>query len=516
MAKFNNVKTFFSKLFGYPWYPLVISAYPALALLSANTGQVRLNAGVRPMIASVIFGGIVFFIVWLYFRKIHKAAFLTMLLVTLFFTYGHAFIYIDKKYPKSNYIMWLEVGWIILLALSIFWVTRPKLTFVSSASTLNIVALALLIMSVGPISLQSEPRSVHALGLESAPVESGLTRPENPPDVYFFLLDSYGRADLLKQAYGFDNSEFVNELEQRGFFIAKCSQSNYVRTEISLGSSLNMQYLQKLSDTYTSDSTARHLLWDSLKHSAVRYNFESMGYETVTFDTGFEWLNISDTDHFISPPPASSGMTEFEGLFMRTTAARFAQDLGWVDPDYLLGVGFRDRFNNVFDHIENVAKIQPPTYSYIHIISPHPPFVFDPEGNPTYPPDFWNEQREYPPDLYQKGYVNQVQFLNKKMIQAIDTILANSETPPIIILQGDHGPWLQPTDKRFRNLTAIYFPDHKDKLYSTITPVNIFRLVFNTYFGGKYDILDNVSYFSPVPKIYNFSEMPHPCDFPNN
>ena len=307
MAKFNNVKTFFSKLFGYPWYPLVISAYPALALLSANTGQVRLNAGVRPMIASVIFGGIVFFIVWLDFRKIHKAAFLTMLLMTLFFTYGHAFIYIDKKYPKSNYIMWLEVGWIILLALSIFWVTRPKLTFVSSTSTLNIVALALLIMSVGPISLQSEPRSVHALGLESAPVESGLARPENPPDVYFFLLDSYGRADLLKQAYGFDNSEFVNELEQRGFFVAKCSQSNYVRTELSLGSSLNMQYLQKLSDTYTPDSTARHVLWDSLKHSAVRYNFESMGYETVTFDTGFEWLNISDTDHFISPPPASSG-----------------------------------------------------------------------------------------------------------------------------------------------------------------------------------------------------------------
>jgi hypothetical protein len=102
------------------------------------------------------------------------------------------------------------------------------------------------------------------------------------------------------------------------------------------------------------------------------------------------------------------------------------------------------------------------------------------------------------------------------MLQAIDTIVANSETPPIIIIQGDHGPRLQPKDKRFWNVTAIYFPNHKDKLYSTISPVNIFRLVFNTYFGGKYDILEDVSYFSPVPHLYDFSKMPYPCDTPNN
>jgi hypothetical protein len=152
-----------------------------------------------------------------------------------------------------------------------------------------------------------------------------------------------------------------------------------------------------------------------------------------------------------------------------------------------------------------------PTYSYIHLISPHPPFVFDPNGNPTYPPDFWNDQRLYPANLYQKGYVNQLQYLNRKMLGAVDSILNNSKVPPIIIIQGDHGPWLQPNDKRMWNLTAIYFPNHKDKLYPTITPVNIFRLVFDTYFGGKYDTLKDVSYFSPVPNLYNFSQVPSTC-----
>jgi hypothetical protein len=437
-------------------------------------------------------------------------------LLALFFTYGHAYIYIDEKYPKSNYTTWLAAGWIVLFLLAILWTTRPKLTFISSASTLNTVALALLVMSLAETNFGDGPRGAHALGLKNAAVEADLVKPQNPPDVYFFLLDSYGRADLLQQAYGFDNSEFVNELEKRDFFVAKCSQSNYVRTELSLGSSLNMQYLQGLDETYTPKSTARRVLWDSLKHSAVRYNFENMGYDTVSFETGFAWLDLTDTDHFMSPPAISSGMNEFEGLFLRTTAARYAMDLGMVNPDVLLGVEFRDRFKFIFNSMDDVAKIQKPTFSYIHIISPHPPFVFDAEGNPTYPPDFWNDQRQYPPDLYQKGYVNQLQYLNKNMLEAIDTIVANSETPPIIIIQSDHGPWLQPINKRFYNLTAIYFPDHKDKLYSTITPVNIFRLVFDTYFGGKYDILNDTSYFSPVPNLYDFSEVPHPCSYPDN
>ncbi|MBI5945065.1 MAG: hypothetical protein HY864_11900 [Chloroflexi bacterium] len=508
----------FSRFFNQPWYPILISAYPALALLSANAGQVQPSAGVRPLLASVAFGGVLYFIVWLFFRrsKAHKAAFLTTLLLSLFFSYGHAYIFIDENFPETNYTTWLAIGWIVLALLSILWTTRPKLTFVSSASSLNTVALALLIMPLAQLSLETSPRGAHALGLDNAPVERNLVRPENPPDVYFFILDSYGRSDLLYSAYGFDNSGFVNELEKRDFFVAKCSQSNYVRTEISLASSLNMEYLQGLNEAFAPKSTARRVLWDSLKHSAVRYNFENMGYETVTFDTGFAWLDLNDTDHFMRPPPISSGMTDFEGLFLRTTAARYAQDLGLVDPDYLLGVGFRDRFNFVFSSMDDVAKIQQPTFSYIHVISPHPPFVFDPEGNPTYPPDFWNEQRQYPPDLYQKGYVNQLQYLNKNMLAAIDTIVANSETPPIIILQGDHGPWLQPVNKRFWNLTAIYFPEHQDQLYSTITPVNIFRLVFNTYFGGKYDILEDVSYFSPVPNLYDFSEVPNSCSHADN
>lgn len=511
MSRFKVVWDRLNKWFAVPWYPLAISSYPVLTLLAANMGQVGLDAVVRPLMASVLFGGLVFFLLWLFLRRVHKAAFLTALWLALFFSYGHIYIYIDEKYPDSNYTTWLVAAWILFFALTLFWVTRPRLTFISSAATLNTVALALLAMAGWQILSESPPRSVHALALPEAPIQMDLVRPENPPDVYFFLLDSYTRADLLEQAYGFDNSEFLNGLRQRGFFVAECSQSNYVRTEISLGSSLNLHYLQELSDKFSPDSTKRSLLWDSLKHNAVRYNFESMGYETITAQTEFEWLNIKDSNHYLSPPPISSGMTEFEGLFLRTTLARYAQDWGWVDPDSLAGVGSRDRFNTVFNEIDDIAKMPQPTFAYLHLISPHPPFVFDANGIPTNPADFWNEQRLYPARLYQRGYVDQAQFLNRKLLQAVDTILTESDVPPIIIIQGDHGPWLQPKDKRMWILAAMYFPGHQDKLYSTITPVNIFRLVFNFYFGGKYDLLEDISYFSPVPKLYDFSIIPNEC-----
>ena len=78
-----------NRWFAVPWYPIAISAYPSLALLAANAGQVGLDAVVRPLLVSVLFGGILFFILWFFLRRVYKAAFLTTLWLALFFSFGH-------------------------------------------------------------------------------------------------------------------------------------------------------------------------------------------------------------------------------------------------------------------------------------------------------------------------------------------------------------------------------------------------------------------------------------------
>jgi hypothetical protein len=100
---------------------------------------------------------------------------------------------------------------------------------------------------------------------------------------------------------------------------------------------------------FTEESTRRGVLWDSLKHSAVRYNFEKMGYEIIGFATGYAWSELEDADRFYVPDSLAAGMNEFEVLFLETTLARHLSDLGWLDADEITGQNFRDRTLNVFD-----------------------------------------------------------------------------------------------------------------------------------------------------------------------
>ncbi len=485
--------------------------YPALALLSVNLGEVKAYVVYRPVLVSFFLVVVLFLGSWLFFHQTQKAAFLTGGLLMLFFSYGHVFNLLGENETGIKPSQYMPFLFVLFVASSVVWVNRTDLNFKALIPSFNLISLGLVVVTICQISLKDNAIDGNPLGAKHAPVDDNLVLPANPQDIYYFILDSYGRADLLKQAYDYDNSEFIYDLRNRGFYVADCSMANYVRTEISLGSSLNMTYLQDLDETFRPESTSRRLLWNSLKHSAVRFNLERLGYQTIAFATGFAWNELTDADQFLSPPPFASGLNEFEAMFIQTTFARHLSDIGWLDPDAIMGRKYRDRFNYIFNSMDDLVKIEDPIFAVIHVISPHPPFVFDANGNPTYPPDFWNENRQYPPDLYAKGYQNQTTYLNKKMLEAIDTLIRGSNTQPIIIIQGDHGPWLQPKDKRLWILNAYYLPGHLDALYPSISPVNSFRLVFNLYFGGNYDMLKDVSYFSPVPNLYDFTEMPNLC-----
>jgi hypothetical protein len=509
LGRFKVVWEKLRKWFSVPWYPFAVSVYPVLALLAANVGEVKPEATWRPILVCVGITGILFFLLKLFFRDWNRAAFLTTLWLTLFFSYGHVHIQLTEKLTDFNFTRWLLVAWLLLVVLAVLWAKWKS----PSPVALNVIALGLVITSLSQVGPELNLRGGYTtrVAAKNAPLQN-LTRPQDPPDIYYFILDMYTRADLLKSAYGYDNSDFVNALEARGFYVAECSQSNYTRTEISLVSSLNLSYLQDLDPKFNDpESIARRHLWDALKHNAVRYQLENMGYKTISFANGFPWSELEDADVFFTPPPFSSGITEFETLFIQTTFARNLQDIGWLDLDQISGQNFRDRDLLVFNSMKNIARMPDPKYVHVHLILPHPPFVFGPDGEYTDPASFWNEKKRYPADKFELGYTNQLTFLNRKLLEAIDTILSESKTPPIIILQGDHGPWLQPNPQHFFILNAYYLPGSETELYPTISPVNTFRVIFNEYFGGKYDMLEDKSYFSPVPKLYDFSEVPYPC-----
>ncbi|MCE7861727.1 MAG: hypothetical protein DYG86_18320, partial [Chloroflexi bacterium CFX2] len=118
---------------------------------------------------------------------------------------------------------------------------------------------------------------------------------------------------------------------------------------------------------------------------------------------------------------------------------------------------------------------------------------------------------------YIRGYAEQTQFINQLTLQAVDAILQNSARPPIIIIQGDHGPGgytnlniEEESCHRERGsiLNAYYFPNQDyASLSPDVTPVNTFRIIFNQYFGTELPLLENHVYFSYWDDPYNFIEV---------
>ena len=112
------------------------------------------------------------------------------------------------------------------------------------------------------------------------------------------------------------------------------------------------------------------------------------------------------------------------------------------------------------------------------------------------------------------GYTNSIRFLNPRILAFVDAILAESEQPPVIILQSDHGWPKEEVENRIAILNAYYLPDGGEAgLYASITPVNSFRHVFNYYWGTDYEMLEDVSRYSTKlnAPLEQFEIIPNNC-----
>ena len=113
---------------------------------------------------------------------------------------------------------------------------------------LAIVSITLLVLGLfNAITFEVQKIRSNRQNLENAmsQIHGGFSlQVETLPDIYYIILDAHARSDVLNQRFGYDNTAFITELENLGFFVARCSQSNYWQTEYSLTSALNMDYLQ--------------------------------------------------------------------------------------------------------------------------------------------------------------------------------------------------------------------------------------------------------------------------------
>jgi hypothetical protein len=252
-------------------------------------------------------------------------------------------------------------------------------------------------------------------------------------------------------------------------------------------------------------------LWNLLKGNQVKKLFDELGYSTVIFETGFDFTHLNDVDFFYSPE--REGFNEFEILYVRTTIARLLDDAGLL-ARFQYTPEDRKRELILFDleKLQEIPVLPGPKFVFAHLVIPHQPFVFGPDGEQLVIPERLLKGRTYYTVRdYQTGYTNQVAFISDRIAQVVQSILANSSVPPVIMIQGDHGPSHADITDRMTILNAYYFPGKESTLYPEITPVNSFRLLFNNYFNTNFERLEDVSYYSEYPYAYQFEVIPNSC-----
>jgi hypothetical protein len=494
-----------------PVYPFLLSAYPILSLMAYNLGEIDSQAIARPLAVAMLLTLVLIGALYSLMRDWHKAAFVTGACSFLFFTYGHLrIIFRDAAWVQHTVLVPVWAG-LFLLTLIMTYRTNKSL----EAASLGLNALWLIFIVLPVFQMVTfEQRVVKNLEMLDHPSGMRVTSIPDPtslPDIYYFILDSYTNADTLQTVYGYDNSEFLNGLEGLGFFIAGCSQSNFDRTELSLASSLNLDYLQTLRPELTPERREKLPLRTMIQHSLVRRTLEESGYQTITFATGFAWSELRDADQFIQPELPFSALSEFEVLLLRTTFMKALQDGGLVNYQVHEYRRFSERTHLILERLPELAAQTGPQFYFVHILEPHPPFVFNADGTDADAGSFFNAQGKYTAESYARGYIHEVEFINREMLGLVRALIENSSIPPVIIIQGDHGPWFQPPQYAMSILNAYYMGGRNDTLYATISPVNTFRIVFNEYLGADYSLLEDRSYNSPTSEPYNYALVPNTC-----
>jgi hypothetical protein len=322
----------------------------------------------------------------------------------------------------------------------------------------------------------------------------------------------YPREDILREDFGYDNSVFLDNLKEMGFHVSSCSMSNYAQTILSLSSSLNMDYVDKLEAGVSSDSKDRTELVHLIAHPRVRSFFESLGYKTVSL-SAYAPLQWKDASIFYSTKPEELPeyierpiLSPYEAMFIKSTAGILILDANILKESEITRSAqypFNDHIRQqlyILDTLPEIGKIEGPKLVFVHIQIPHPPFVFNGDGSIVEnPPPFPSAGIEIDEEYWHGLFRNQVIYVNSRLLPAIRSLINASSIPPVIILQGDHGP---NSSNRLAVLTAIYSTQFQPS--DSISPVNIFRGLLSSTFGQNLPELPNISYYSDYSDPFNF------------
>ena len=500
--------------------PALIAAFPAAHLWMANYDEITWQDALLTLVVFALAGVLVHLaIAALARRRMERstiAAIASIANAVLF-----CVVLVAEQLPmRFRYAVLLLGG---AAAAAIVWLWRVGGHRPGIARTIVIVTIVCyvpIVMQPFRASAQRAPlrERIRAESSFSDPIAASVAPPGRLPDIYLVILDTYGSADVLASVYGVDDSAFRDSLRALGFSLP-VTRANYPITGMALASILNVDYLHSLSTVLDGRETRVWPLYELIEDDRVTSFLERRSYESY-FVPSVPWRGTLEHErarlHF---PTTEVGAMEGRWLRSRLISVLW--------PRLLIGNVLRDRVTwstrgNVmaaFEGMRDVMTKPGPKFVLVHSMAAHFPFAVDSrcDARRAVVPE-----PELSSPRARDAYADGIRCTGTQVIALVTELLQRSESPPVILLQGDHGPrglgvpWSGDAERitpaqaleRFGIFGAYYLPGAPDLLGDTVTPVNVMRSVLRHYAGADLPPLEDRSFHATGERPYRFVAIP--------
>lgn len=390
------------------------------------------------------------------------------------------------------------IGWVLsfLIAIAIgLYVGKNKggcRVAVIVGATLVVIPISSLVWNATKAQKSFQTAKVDTQGTKSAPVR----KQADLPNIYYFILDAYTRADVLKKYFSYDNSGFLGALENDGFQIVTQSHSNYPATLYSVSTTLNSDYYLPTGPNSERKVDPNSPIFNSVKGgpSVVFDRLRKLGY--TIYYANHKGSTDTNCKPYCLAGKAFLSPLQFELLRM-TPAYGVLNE--WYN-EIMRNWGFFHQ-KNLDPVVKRLASMTPdPVFLFAHVLSPHAPLIYKPDCSQRPNVELQMEMKDnnLPAVVVKQHYVEEIMCLNSRVRDAIKRIL-RMKPNAIIIVQSDHGIAIPGKDSNgdaqseklpFANLNALRLPKRcKPFVHPSMSLVNTFRVVLACIEGKKPTLL---------------------------
>ncbi|HIA09611.1 MAG TPA: hypothetical protein EYN75_00860, partial [Candidatus Nitrosopelagicus sp.] len=362
-------------------------------------------------------------------KNARKSAFITSLLLVLFFSYGHVYNLIDNvtiaglDIGRSRYLL---IPFFASLVVGVYYFIRTNRKLNNATTITNFITVSLIIVASANIGMFYIADNENFYDDETIinyfsimpDTESTFTKlvKSDLPDVYYIILDGYAGTNSLKEFSNFDNQEFITFLNEQGFYVHSQSYSNYPTTPTSMAATLNMQYVNKLADIVGTDLDNMHPTFKLIQENLVIKKFKSKGYTLVSFNTDLVHLDEPKKfDFYYCESNTLLDNKMVNNVLHLSIIGYFIEDIEYQEN--------RDEILCMFSELPEIKNIDEPTFVYAHFNMPHTPYIFSANGEQV------NPSRESNLGSYANvnDYINYLKFANRETQKLVEKLLDTND-----------------------------------------------------------------------------------------